>query len=198
MEKTGLKLTDLDDQALVARALHDSSQAAYLILYDRYHDSVRGHIARFVGNQDDIDDICIESFAKAFKQLSSYKSENRFSTWIFTIARNTALDHLDKEKVRGKKLEITAIGDPDTESSRVPDDTRSPEEEIISSQDHENFLSCIGGLPDLYREIASLCFIDNLGYKEISEKTDLPLNTVKTRVRRAKELIVRMMQDLDD
>ncbi|MBQ3881552.1 MAG: RNA polymerase sigma factor, partial [Bacteroidales bacterium] len=72
-----------------------------------------------------------------------------------------------------------------------------PEEEIIESQDHENFLSCIEGLPDLYRDVAKMCFIDNLGYKEIAEKAGMPINTVKTRISRAKGIIIRMMTEME-
>lgn len=197
MEKTGLKLTDLDDAALVEMALESNSQVAYFTLYARYHASVCAHISRFVSSQEEIEDICMESFEKAFGQLASFKIGNKFSTWIFTIARNTAFDHKSKDKVRGKNMEVTPIDGAGGESVNVPDNTRSPEEEIIDSQDHENFLSCIEGLPSLYKDVAQMCFIDNLGYKEIAAKADLPINTVKTRISRAKALIVRMMTEMD-
>ena len=74
----------------------------------------------------------------------------------------------------------------------------SPEENVISTQDHENFLYCIDKLPEHYMSIAKMCFIDNLGYKEISEKAGIPVNTVKTRISRAKNLIVQMMLDMEE
>ena len=140
----------------------------------------------------------METFEKAFKQLASYKPENRFSTWIYRIARNTAFDHMDKEKVRGQKIEKMTIDYSDLEPVDVPSDSESPEEEIISSQDHEHFLACLEGLPDLYRDVAKMCFIENLEYKTIAEKTGLPMNTVKTRISRAKNIIVQMMLDLEE
>ena len=197
MGKTGLKLTDLDDATLVQMALGSDSQLAYFTLYARYHTSVCAHISRFVSSQEEIEDICMESFEKAFGQLSTFRTDSKFSTWIFTIARNTAFDHKSKDKVRGKNMEVTKIDANVAESVNVPDSTMSPEEEIIESQDHENFLGCIEGLPDLYRDIAKMCFIDNLGYKEIAEKADIPINTVKTRISRSKALIMRMMTEID-
>ncbi len=197
MEKTGLKPTDLDDAALVEMALGDNSQLAYFTLYARYHTSVCAHISRFVSSQEEIEDICMESFEKAFGQLATFKKGSKFSTWIFTIARNTAFDHKSKDKVRGKNMEVTKIDAAVAESVNVPDNTMSPEEEIIESQDHENFLSCIEGLPDLYRDVAKMCFIDNLGYKEIAEKAGMPINTVKTRISRAKGIIIRMMTEME-
>ena len=198
MEKTGLKHTDLDDAALVEMALGgNNAQAAYFTIYARYHASVCAHISKFVSSQEEIEDICMESFEKAFSQLASFKIGNKFSTWIFTIARNTAFDHRSKDKVRGKNMEMTPI-DAASENVNVPDNTMSPEEEIIESQDHENFLSCIEGLPSLYKEVAKMCFIENLGYKEIADKAELPINTVKTRISRAKSLIIRMMTEMDE
>ena len=193
MERTGSRLTDLSDAQLVELALRGESQAPYFALYTRYHSGVCAHISRFVGEREEIEDICMESFEKAFKQLATYRSDMRFSTWMLTIARNTALDHRDKAKVRGKKMETTSFDVAENEAASVADDVRSPEEEIIDSQLHEKFLVAIDGLPDLYREPARLCFIDNLGYKEIAEKTGLPLGTVKTRIRRAKDQLTAIM-----
>ncbi len=194
-EKTGSKHTDPEDAALVEMALKDNSQAAFFALYTRYHAGVKAHIAKYVQEPEEIEDICMESFEKAFKQLHTYNKENRFSTWIFTIARNTAFDHKSKEKIRGQKIEKTSLDDTILEQIDVPSDSISPEEEIILGQDHENLLTCIGGLPDLYREVAVLCFIDNLGYKEIAEKTGLPIGTVKTRISRGKARLEQMMLD---
>ena len=200
MAETGSKHTEMTDQDLIRMALEAAAeqQAAFSRLYDRYHAGVSSHIAKYVSDPDEVEDICMETFAKAFKQLATYRSENRFSTWIFRIARNTAFDHMSRDKVRGQQLEKKPIDYTDPEVIGVPSESDSPEEEIISTQDHENFLSCIEGLPDLYRDVAKMCFIDNLGYKEIAEKCSLPMGTVKTRINRAKNQIIRMMTDMED
>ena len=140
----------------------------------------------------------MESFEKAFKQLSTYRPENHFSTWIFRIARNTAFDHLSKEKVRGQKIEKMTIDYSDLDPVDVPSDSESPEEEIINNQDHENFLACLNGLSDVYREVARMCFVENLEYKVIAEKTGLPMGTVKTRISRARNLIIQKMLDMEE
>lgn len=200
MAETGSKHTDKSDQELIRMALEAAAeeQAAFSLLYARYHAGVSAHIAKYVSGPDDIEDICLETFAKAFKQLSTYRDENRFSTWIFRIARNTAFDHMSREKVRGQKVEKKPIDYSALEEIDVPSENDSPEEEIISSQDHENFLSCLDGLPALYKDVAIMCFIDNLGYKEIAEKSGLPMGTVKTRIRRAKDIIIQKMTDIED
>ena len=130
--------------------------------------------------------------------LETFKPDGKFSTWLFTIARNTAFDHKNKGKLMGKKVEQTPIDVTGDDAINVPADQLSPEDDIISTQDHENFLSCIDNLPEHYMVIAKMCFVDNLGYKEIAEKADIPVNTVKTRISRAKALIIQKMQDMEE
>ena len=95
METTGSKLTNLSDTDLVKLAI-DQNQAAFIVLYTRYNAGVRSHIARYVSQKEDIEDICLESFQKAFSQISTYNPEYKLSTWLYRIARNTAFDHLNR------------------------------------------------------------------------------------------------------
>lgn len=197
MEKIGLKHIDLTDVELVEKAL-EGSQSAYFSLYTRYKVGVCAQIARIIQDQVEIEDVCMESFEKAFKQLSTFKKDSRFSTWILTIARNTSLDHKDKEKTRVKRLDTSSLDATESDATKVVDPSISPEDEFIKSQLHEKFINSIEGLPELYRDISRLCFIDNLGYKEISEQTGVPINTVKTRIRRAKEMLSKIMQENEE
>lgn len=196
-----MKLTNMDDSGLVRMALEGDAreaEAAFFTLYARYHKAVSGHIAKYIKDSEEIEDICMESFEKAFGKLSTFNNENKLSTWLFRIARNTAFDHQGKEKVLGKKIEKTSLDMSSEDSINVADDRLSPEDDIISTQDHENFMGCIDKLPSLYMDIARMCFVDNLGYREIAEKAGVPVNTVKTRISRAKSIIVRMMLDMEE
>ena len=193
-----MKLTDLTDVQLVEKALGEGSEAAYFTLYTRYHVGVCAQVSRLVQDSAEVEDICMETFEKAFKQLATYRTDMRFSTWILTIARNSALDHVNREKTRSKRIETSSLEQDDSNASKVVDPSVSPEDEYIMSQCQEKFETSIEGLPELYREIARLCFLDNLGYKEISEKTGVPVNTVKTRVRRAKMILTDAMQEDED
>lgn len=198
MEKIGLKLTDLSDAQLVEKALAECCQKAYFVLYTRYHAGVCAQISRLIQNPAETEDVCMESFEKAFKQLSTYRTDARFSTWMLTIARNTALDHMDREKTRAKRFETSSLDIEEDNAEKVMDPSVSPEDQYIMSQFQEKFETSIEGLPGLYREIARLCFVDNLGYREISEQTGVPVNTVKTRVRRAKAMLSDIMQEDED
>ncbi len=197
MEKIGSKLTDLKDIELIELALQDNSQEAFSILHNRYQQGLKLYINRYVQAKEDIEDICIISFQKAFNQLSTFNKNNKFSTWLYTIARNTAFDHQNKEIVRGK-LERQDISNDKGMTLEIVDDSISPEDDIINLQDHELLIKSIEGLPDLYRDVAQKCFIENLGYKEISQSLNIPLNTIKTRISRAKTMLIKSMKNIEE
>ena len=197
MEKTGLKLTDLPDTDLIRLAL-EQNQAAYIVLYTRYNAGVRAHISKYVSQTEDAEDISLESFQKAFSQIATYNPEYRFSTWLFRIARNTALDHLGKKDREKNNMPTTSINEKSSEVDDIPATMHNPEEDIIKQQEYAKWIANIDKLKDDYRGIAKMHLIDNLGYKEISEELGLPINTVKTRIRRAKEKLLKMMEISDE
>lgn len=197
MEKPGLKLTDLPDTDLIRLAL-EQNQAAYIVLYTRYNAGVRAHISKYVSQTEDAEDITLESFQKAFSQIATYNPEYRFSTWLFRIARNTALDHIGKKDREKNNMPTTSISEKSSEVDDIPATMHNPEEDIIKQQEYAKWIANIDKLKDDYRVIAKMNLIDNLGYKEISEELGLPINTVKTRIRRAKEKLLKMMEISDE
>lgn len=197
MERTGSKLTNLSDEELVSLAL-EQNQAAYIVLYTRYDKGVRAHIARYISQQEDIEDICLESFQKAFSQIATYNPEYKFSTWLYRIARNTAFDHISRKDREKNNLPTTSISEQLTEMNEIPAAIHNPEDEIINQQEYDKWLANIEKLKDEYRTIARMNLIDNFGYKEIADELDMPINTVKTRIRRAKAMLLKMMEVSDE
>ena len=197
MEKTGSKLTNLSDMELVKMAL-DQNQAAFIVLYTRYNTGVKGHISRYVSQKEDIEDICLESFQKAFSQIGSYNSEYKFSTWLYRIARNTAFDHLNKHDREKNYMPTTSINEDTAELKELPATMHNPEEDIITQQENDKWLTNIEKLKDDYRIVAKMNLIDNFGYKEIADALDMPINTVKTKIRRAKAQLLKMMEYSDE
>ena len=197
MEKTGSKLTNLSDMELVNMAL-DQNQAAFIVLYTRYNTGVKGHISRYVSQKEDIEDICLESFQKAFSQIGSYNSEYKFSTWLYRIARNTAFDHLNKHDREKNYMPTTSINEDTAELKEIPATMHNPEEDIITQQEYDKWLTNIEKLKDDYRIVAKMNLIDNFGYKEIADALDMPINTVKTKIRRAKAQLLKMMEYSDE
>ena len=197
METTGSKLTNMQDSELVRLAL-EQNQAAFIVLYTRYNIGVKSHISRYVSQKEDIEDIALESFQKAFSQISTYNDEYKFSTWLYRIARNTAFDHMSRHDRERNNLPTTSINEDIAELKELPATMHNPEEDIINQQEYDKWLTNIEKLKDDYRVVAKMNLIENFGYKEISEALELPLNTVKTKIRRAKVQLLKMMEYSDE
>ena len=197
METTGSKLTNLSDIELVKLAV-DQNQAAFIVLYTRYNAGVRSHVSRYVSQKEDIEDICLESFQKAFSQISTYNPEYKLSTWLYRIARNTAFDHLSKHDREKNYIPTTSINEDIAELKELPTTMHNPEEDIINQQEYDKWLNNIEKLKDDYRIVAKMNLIENFGYKEIADNLDLPINTVKTKIRRAKAQLLKMMDYSDE
>lgn len=197
MERTGLKLTELTDKELVDLAL-EQNQAAFIVLYTRYIAGVKSHISRYISLTEDKEDVALESFQKAFSQIASYNPEYKFSTWLYTIARNTALDHISRKDREKSNMPTTSISETISELNDIPAAMHNPEEDIINQQEYDKWLANIEKLKDDYRTVAKMNLIDHFGYKEIAEELDLPINTVKTKIRRAKATLLKMMEVPDE
>ena len=197
MERTGSKLTDLTDYELVQLAI-EQNQAAFIVLYTRYNIGVRSHISRYVSQKEDIEDICLESFQKAFSQITTYNPEYKFSTWLYRIARNTAFDHLSRNDREKCNMPTTSINEDLSELKELPATMHNPEEDIINQQEYDKWLNNIEKLKDDYRDVSTMNLIDNFVYKEIADALEMPLNTVKTKIRRAKAQLLKMMDYSDE
>ena len=197
METTGSKLTNLPDCDLVKLAI-DQNQAAFIVLYTRYNAGVRSHISRYVTQKEDIEDICLESFQKAFSQIGTYNPEYKLSTWLYRIARNTAFDHLSRNDREKNHIPTTSINEDIAELKEIPATMHNPEEDIINQQEYDKWLNNIEKLKDDYRIVAKMNLIENFGYKEIADSLEIPLNTVKTKIRRAKAMLLKMMDYSDE
>lgn len=196
MEKTGSKPTD----ELIRRAIQGDG-LAFTALWDAYINDLRIYIRKMIKNLDDlyVDDICSRSFEKAFRLIGTFDSgKSQFFTWLRVIARNTALDLIEQEHRVYPRNQVVYIDDDTKPASMVdvlPNQTDNPLDSIIRNEDEETKLGFIEKLPELYREVARMRMIEGMQYKEISEALDMELNTVRTRLRRARAIIDRMKDD---
>lgn len=197
METTGSKPTN----ELIRLAIIGDG-AAFTALWDTNIDALKAYLRATMKNLDDfyIDDICSRSFEKAFRQIRSYDpSKSRFSTWLRTIAHNTAVDLIESELKANR--EVVSLDEPQSSAllaDGVQDSASTPLEEIIQEEDNAKRRNYIDALPELYRDVAHKRIIEGMQYKEIAEETGLELNTVRTRIRRAKQMIDRMKKDDSD
>ena len=190
MEETGSKRID----ALVAEAVQGNGRS-FTELWDTYIDQLRAYVKGRVKTFDDmlVDDICSRSFEKAFRQIGTFDpSRSQFITWLRVIAKNVALDFLEQEQRLHPRDRVVYLDENLQQFSvadSIPDRVDSPLESIIRTEDEEITQAAIDGLPELYRDVARKRLVDGMAYKEIAELTGLELNTVRTRLRRAKALI---------
>ena len=189
MATTGLR--PIDELIILAR---DGNGLAFTALWDRHIDQLRSYIKNRFKNIDDydVDDICSRSFEKAFRQIQNYdETKSQFLTWLCTIARNTALDSLEKEQRVHPKNQIVYLDDDDQAAGvdGIPDQAEDALNSMIKTESEEEQVKYIERLPELYRTVARKRLIDGMKYNEIAESMDIELNTVKTRIRRAKQII---------
>lgn len=192
METRGLR--PIDEQIRLA-IIGDG--AAFTKLWDAHIDALRAYVKGWMKGLDDfyVEDICSRSFEKAFRQIKTYDpAVSQFFTWLRTIARNTALDLIEQEKRKNQNCISLDYGDGGVAES-LGDGDESPLESIIRSEDQAETRAYIEGLPELYRDIAMKRLIEGMSYKDIADELEMELNTVRTRIRRAKSLIEQMKED---
>lgn len=180
--------TDIKDNDLALKAMSGDTQA-FSSLAARYTGQLRLYIQSICPNPTDAEDICQESLRKAYQRIGSFNPEYLFRTWLFSIARNTSIDHIRRRST----FSTVKLGEADEPVVEGHETESSPEDHMIDDQSYDLFIRSIAALPDRYRRIAELRLLHDLSYQDIADETGLPLNTVRTRIRRAKHLIEQMM-----
>ena len=185
--KAAISLTNpgaLADGELVLTAVA-GRESAFEELVRRYQRPIASYVYRMVGDYDAALDLTQEVFIKVYNSLDRYRSEFKFSTWIYKIAHNAAIDHLRRHSVRDQ---ILTAGIDGTRSEIVIESRRlTPEQESEREERRSEIESVVQTLPAAYRELIVLRHSHDLSYDEIAEVTGLPLGTVKNRLFRARE-----------
>jgi RNA polymerase sigma-70 factor (ECF subfamily) len=180
---TTLSVT-LADSDLIERAVAGQSDC-FDELVKRYHRPIASFIFRMIGNRETALDLTQEVFIKVYGSLDRYKPEFKFSTWIYKIASNTAIDHLRKSSVSTAPLYL--VNDEEEFELPIPSRSLSPERALERRERAAQIEEVISQLPPRYRELIVLRHVSELGYEEIADVTGLPLGTVKNRIFRARE-----------
>ncbi len=185
----------LEDFKLIDSATEEKNQQAYAELMKRYRKPVYHMILKMVRNVDDAEDLTIEAFAKAFKNLKRFKKDYTFSTWLFRIATNNAIDFIRKKRLETLSLD-TSFKDDNGESVTidVEDKDLNPMEEAIKSQKVELIRVFVTKLPPKYQKLVRLRYFDELSYEEIAKELEAPLGTVKAQLHRARELMYDLVK----
>ncbi|MEO1053575.1 MAG: sigma-70 family RNA polymerase sigma factor [Bacteroidota bacterium] len=189
----------LEDFRLIDQATKENDEQAFALLMQRYKKPVYHMILKMVRNVDDAEDLTIEAFAKAFKNLHRFKKDYTFSTWLFRIATNNCIDFIRKKKLETLSLD-TSFKDDSGESVAidVEDKNLNPQEEAIKSQKIELIQMFVTKLPAKYQKLVRLRYFKELSYDEIAKELEAPLGTVKAQLHRARELLYDLVKNKKD
>ena len=183
------------DYQLVLAARDRGDQRAYADLMRYYREPIYLMLLRMTHSPVDADDLTIEAFGKAFRQLSSYTPQNTFATWLFSIASNHGIDFIRRQHMRMVPLNSMSVTDEDDAYEYpFPSDDPTPEEELITRQRDKIVRDLVDRLAPRYRRIVNMRYFDELSYEEIAKQLNIPLGTVKIQLRRARLLLAEIIK----
>lgn len=163
-------------------------------IVELYKDKVFQLSFRMLGNRHEAEDIAQEAFIRAYVNIQSFNMNLKFSTWLYRIATNLCIDRLRKKKP-DYYLDAEVKGTEGlTMYSHIPSDASLPEEDVESLELQESIQKEISKLPDKYRSVIVLKYIEEMSLNEISEILDIPLGTVKTRIHRGREALRKQLR----
>jgi RNA polymerase sigma-70 factor (ECF subfamily) len=177
----------LDDRTLVARVL-EGDRDRFTELVKRYEKRIINYVYRITHRYEEAHDLAQEIFVKVYVALDRYDPKYQFSTWLFRIAQNSAIDALRKKTVN----EVSIAPKPGEEDARERDFTDtgvSPYRALSNKQLADAIDSAVKNLPSDYRELIQLRHFAELSYEEIASMKKLPLGTVKNKLFRARNLL---------
>jgi RNA polymerase sigma factor (sigma-70 family) len=188
-------LVDDDESKIISSALA-GDQRAYAKLVDKHRSAIFHIINRIVRNDEVARDLVQETFMKAFSSLASYRSEYRFSTWLYKIAANSSIDHLRKKRIQALSLDRPMETEDGSVGMDIPDYSYDPERELVKKQQRFSIEEAIESLPDKYREVIIYRHKDDKSYDEIADLLGIPVGTVKARIFRARELLKKKLKNI--
>ncbi len=179
-------LSTVADSDLVARSIAGREER-FEELVRRYQRPIASYVYRMVGDYEAALDLTQDIFIKIYGSLARYRSEYKFSTWIYKIAYNAAVDYLRRHSTREQSL----VSEVEGEQKVIPvvSSKLSPEQEYAGKERRLEIESVVSQLPSAYKELIVLRHAQDLSYDEIAEVTGLPLGTVKNRLFRAREMM---------
>ncbi len=190
INERGFSNKALEDFDLIDRAVDEKDQQAYATLMKRYKKAVYFMILKMIRDADDAEDLTMEAFAKAFRNLHKFKKDYTFSTWLFRIATNNTIDFIRKKKLKTMSLNNTLTDDGGNYVNiDIEDDENNPQDDFIRTQRIEMVRIFVDKLPAKYRKLVQLRYFDELSYEEIAQELEKPLGTVKAQLHRSRELL---------
>ncbi len=183
------------DKQLVERVRRGDKRAFDLLIL-KYQHKIISIVGRYLGDQNDVQDVSQETFIKAYRAIPNFRGESAFYTWLYRIAVNTAKNHLVSKSRRPPNIDID-----DGEfqnNSAVLRDNESPQASLATSQMEQVIFRSIENLPSELRIAVTLREFDGLSYEEIAKIMNCPVGTVRSRIFRAREAIEKKIMLMDN
>ena len=179
--------SDYNDQLIVSQVV-SGQKDLFRLLVRQHEKAVYGMGLSFFRNPEDASDFTQDVFLKAYRSLSNFEGRSRFSTWLYKIAYNTALNEMNRRK------EYHSLAEEDANKLLSSDET--PERLALRSAAKEAVKEAINELPERFRICIDLFFFYDRSYQEIEAITGIPVNTVKSHVFRAKIILKEKLENL--
>lgn len=169
----------------------NGSQISFNFLLDHFWSDVYKYLLKRTNNDNDAEDIAIQSFSKAFDKIDTFDSKYKFKTWLITISKNIHIDLVRKNKA---SINMETSKEQEAEAYAIVDDNPTPEDKIITEQNLAKLLRDIKQLKPKYQQVIHLRYFQELSYKEISDQIGEPMNNVKVKLLRAKKLLAEIIK----
>lgn len=183
----GEEVVDVEERSWLPRHCR-GDETAFTKFVNAYKGCVYSYLVRCGLNQEACDDLFQEIFIKLHRAAASYQPSRSLRPWVFTIVVNTVRNHFRNE--RAKRAVLNAVASPD-----IADSSGAPDKEVAARQLISWLEGAIAALPFAQREVLILTTIDGLQHKDVSEILEMPVNTVKTHLRRARHALASMLAD---
>ncbi len=175
------------------KAAKKNDQRAFGFLYDECWDYIYGYLLKISKDERIAEELSLKTLSKAFDKIDKFNPEFKFKSWVITICRNLHIDYLRKKNASNKiELYITERKEL---NHNIADETLSPEDELIKSQNINNLLEKVKKLKPTYEKVIKMKYFQEITYKDISHKTQIPLNTIKVMVLRAKKILAELISN---
>ena len=185
------------DKQLVERVRRGDKRAFDLLIL-KYQHKIISIVGRYLGDQNDVQDVSQETFIKAYRAIPNFRGESAFYTWLYRIAVNTAKNHLVSKSRRPPNIDVDIDDGEFQSNSAVLRDNESPQASLATSQMEQVIFRSIENLPSELRIAVTLREFDGLSYDEIAKIMNCPVGTVRSRIFRAREAIEKKIMLMDN